>query len=779
MITLSRNRVVLGLKSILGRRNARPAGLSRETIIQAFRRYLGRDPESEAVIAAHQALGDEQALAHCLMASLEYATRIKAGKAVVPPPRKTRPASWKHYSSTRLGIAVFGNCQANGVAALIRAMTGGADVTVLDANQAMLDRLRSGDPATVAVLADNDLILSQGIGELFDIIDERYPWASPKVRRFPTVNFNAYHPDMVYVTDKTAGGIVKGPMDDYHSAIALWAWKQGLDVERTLGLFRSEVYEALGYFDYWPSAVRELERAGEHAGLPLGDLLEDWRRQGCWLYSLNHPKQGVLADVVRRLLLREGIEPIPNAEDYLTDTLAVHPAWPVYPEIGQRLGVPGHYLFKRAAGVGSAENPVPFMGLAEFVAGSFETYARQGRERLACARLESPRYGGLLALLNRAAAPRPAPGEAAQPISPDSLTTGGNPYRDLPDYRFWRRAVERVALRDIDPVIRPRFLLNPDHKVASAGSCFAQHIAQTLVRNGFPFLVTEPPTGLGPEEAARRQFGVYSARFGNLYTARQLLQLFDRAFGRFEPVDGCWVRPDGRLVDAFRPQVEPDGFALAEEVAQARVLHLQAVRRMFEELDVFIFTLGLTEAWRSRADGAVYPLAPGVVAGDMDPARYEFVNFRVAEVAADLRAFLTRLRAVNPRARVLLTVSPVPLIATYEDRHALVATTYSKSVLRAAAEEVIRDDPAGDYFPSYELITGNHSRGAYFEADLRSVTPGGVEHAMRLFLSHYVAGEATSTLAQELEREALQVRDIICDEEAIESGCGGASPTPG
>ena len=37
----------------------------------------------------------------------------------------------------------------------------------------------------------------------------------------------------------------------------------------------------------------------------------------------------------------------------------------------------------------------------------------------------------------------------------------------------------------------------------------------------------------------------------------------------------------------------------------------------------------------------------------------------------------------TPKLRILLTVSPVPLTATAGDDHVLLATTYSKSVLRA------------------------------------------------------------------------------------------------
>jgi hypothetical protein len=157
-----------------------------------------------------------------------------------------------------------------------------------------------------------------------------------------------------------------------------------------------------------------------------------------------------------------------------------------------------------------------------------------------------------------------------------------------------------------------------------------------------------------------------------------------------------------------------------------------------------------------------------VVAGEYDADQHEFVNFTVAEVASDLQAFIHRLLRVNPSARVILTVSPVPLIATYEDRHVLVSTTYSKSVLRVAAEEVCQHNAQCAYFPSYEIITGNYTRSAYYDDDLRSVKQQGVDHVMRLFLAHYSTAETNSSLADELMRENSELADVVCDEEAIE-----------
>lgn len=353
-----------------------------------------------------------------------------------------------------------------------------------------------------------------------------------------------------------------------------------------------------------------------------------------------------------------------------------------------------------------------------------------------------------------------------------------NPYRKLPDHQFWRRAVSAVEPFRVDPVVGTRFRIAPGERVATAGSCFAQHISRRLARIGFNYQVVEDGADLPEDERARRNFGVFSARYGNIYTSRQLLQLFQACFEGRVPAEATWTRRDGRHVDALRPSVEPDGHASAAAVLEARAEHLDKVRTLFETCDVFVFTLGLTEAWLAREDGTAYPLAPGVAGGEFDPARHAFHNLDIHEVLADMEAFLAGLRRVNPGVRVVLTVSPVPLVATYENRHALVATTYSKSVLRVAADMLYRAHDYVEYFPSYEIITGNFSDAAYYEADYRSVNPLGVDHAMRCFLRHFAEGQddlAERESHRPVDAPALpgreqdpEPRDLVCDEEAID-----------
>ena len=117
-------------------------------------------------------------------------------------------------------------------------------------------------------------------------------------------------------------------------------------------------------------------------------------------------------------------------------------------------------------------------------------------------------------------------------------------------------------------------------------------------------------------------------------------------------------------------------------------------------------------------------------------------------------------------------VSPVPLVATAEPgAHVLAATTYSKSVLRVAAETVRQRFASVHYFPSFEIITGAFNRGAYFAGDLRNVVEEGVSHVMRLFMHHATGNDAGQPLAKSNEGAqntyldaAHRLVDVECDE---------------
>lgn len=330
-----------------------------------------------------------------------------------------------------------------------------------------------------------------------------------------------------------------------------------------------------------------------------------------------------------------------------------------------------------------------------------------------------------------------------------------NPYRGLPETAYWRGAVQERHFFEIERLCAP-LQLTRQLQFATAGSCFAQHIGRHLRASGAGYMDMEPrPAFLDEAEGRRFGFGVYSCRYGNVYTARQLLQLAQEAQGQRQPADFIWEKA-GRWFDALRPGVDPVGHETPQQVADLRAGHLLAVAAMLRRMDVFVFTLGLTEAWVSRLDGTVYPTAAGTIVGNHDPARYFFHNFRYPEVLEDLREFWRLVRGVNPKARLILTVSPVPLNATASGEHVLVASTRSKAVLRAVAGDFCADEPDASYFPSYEIISTHSSRGMFFEPDLRNVNDCGVRLVMQHFFRLFADVEGPAM--------AEDNGEIICEE---------------
>lgn len=346
-----------------------------------------------------------------------------------------------------------------------------------------------------------------------------------------------------------------------------------------------------------------------------------------------------------------------------------------------------------------------------------------------------------------------------------------HPYKSQPDRAFWSRSVSRDFVPWHVPAVTVPLLRHDDH-IVSAGSCFASNVIPWLASGGLHYVTLETPHPAFEFLGENLGYRNFSAAYGNIYSARQLRQLLDRACGLFHPVEDRW-RVGQTVVDPFRPGLRHPATS-DREFDLLTAQHLAAVREAFATATVVLLTLGLTEGWVSLADGAVFPACPGTIAGEYDPAKHGFHNFTAAEVREDLVAFIAQLRSINPVCRVIITVSPVPLVATATDQHVLVATTYSKAVLRVAAGEVAEALDEVVYFPAYELVTGPQASGAYYAEDRREVTPEGVSVVMNALMANSmvhapegtplaapVVTAAPPTIESELSR---RIAEAECDE---------------
>ena len=172
-----------------------------------------------------------------------------------------------------------------------------------------------------------------------------------------------------------------------------------------------------------------------------------------------------------------------------------------------------------------------------------------------------------------------------------------------------------------------------------------------------------------------------------------------------------------------------------------------------------------------KESGTVYPTAPGTLVGEFDESLFDFKNAQFKEILHDFNLFqevLRKIRGGKPFT-CLLTVSPVPLIATAGGKHVLVSTVYSKAILRSVAGQLSANQAHIDYFPSYEIVTNPRIHSSGFADNLRSVRDETVETVMRhFFVEHPVLKSSQKMPCSEMPRPKNQ-DNIQCEEALMEA----------
>ena len=196
-----------------------------------------------------------------------------------------------------------------------------------------------------------------------------------------------------------------------------------------------------------------------------------------------------------------------------------------------------------------------------------------------------------------------------------------------------------------------------------------------------------------------------SAAWERVYNTFCLRQIFEYTFENRQPELRWWISPRSHKVqDPYRRIILYDSLEAAEtDFAH----HRNHSRRALQRAEVLILTLGLTEIWQDRVDGSVISLPSGPYVNEGgDMSRYEFKVSRYAENLANLERIHEIMAHHNPDCRLLVTISPVNLWATFrKDLDVISASCNSKSTLRAVADEFTQRHENVFYFPAFEMAT--------------------------------------------------------------------------
>jgi tetratricopeptide (TPR) repeat protein len=245
----------------------------------------------------------------------------------------------------------------------------------------------------------------------------------------------------------------------------------------------------------------------------------------------------------------------------------------------------------------------------------------------------------------------------------------------------------RDFLGDVEKLIRDHIAVNlnsepkfvkKETSFFTMGSCFARNLSRSLGESGY------------------------------LSRHMEISEHINTTFANRVFVD--WLR-DMDIDDAIRDRILellPQGWSKENTI--------EAIKNS----DVFILTLGVAAAFFDRTTGAFVLPRPSALNSRALAEKYLFRMASVKENVDNVLYLIEFIRSVAPEIRIVVTVSPVPLVASFGHESAVQADCLSKSTMRLVAHEVVNGSNISNilYWPSFEVFRwGGSNSSNYYAAD--------------------------------------------------------------
>lgn len=310
--------------------------------------------------------------------------------------------------------------------------------------------------------------------------------------------------------------------------------------------------------------------------------------------------------------------------------------------------------------------------------------------------------------------------------------------------RSWITVRQRFESGEPMPVHHtPKFTFTGDTPIFTVGSCFARAIEFVLEANGVPLLLAghgvpvEDFESWNPDKGRKVGAGLagrLSRGALHKYNVHSIAHDLRRVLlNERYPNEGLIEFGPDRWFDPHASGLRP---ASLETAIQNR-RRLEDATGTIRRAGVVFMTLGLTETWIDLETGLAMNRPPGGRDLVAHQKRFKFVDFGFRSIIQELEKSIALIRETcNPDMRFIVTVSPVPLGATFRSNDVLVSVSASKAALRAVAEELSRNHDCVDYFPSYEMVM-NSPRDIAWKPDKIHVQTQMVRHVTSTFMRLY------------------------------------------
>ena len=275
-------------------------------------------------------------------------------------------------------------------------------------------------------------------------------------------------------------------------------------------------------------------------------------------------------------------------------------------------------------------------------------------------------------------------------------------------------------------------------KVLLVGSCFADEIGEKMLRGGFEAMVNP---------------------FGTLYNPASIAASLLRSISEREYVKDSVELIHDELGGTWHSWMHHSRFSSAEQEMLIEKMNrtMHEVGTFLREADVLLVTLGTAIIYRIKETGML-------VANCHKQPDSLFVRERLSayDIADQWQMLLQLLESVNPKLKVIFTVSPIR-----HKRDGFHVNQISKGILLQSLDEIVNCKSSNSkcyYFPSYEIMMDELRDYRFYADDMIHPSEKAVEYIWQRFQDTYFDNKTKDAVAKATKKWTRQQhRQIVKD----------------
>lgn len=261
---------------------------------------------------------------------------------------------------------------------------------------------------------------------------------------------------------------------------------------------------------------------------------------------------------------------------------------------------------------------------------------------------------------------------------------------------------------EIFPSFSGDIKIHPTDKIILSGSCFSEEIGQKLYRGGWNTLIN--PLGI--------QFHPY-------VHGKLILHTIDQTI----PKDDFIIKRDELFFSLFH---HSSFYADTKERLISKLEEQQQnLRKAIEQSDYLFFTFGTAFYFYHKKKEITVANCHKIPQGEFEK--------KISEPSEIINLYIDvkeKIKKLNPKAKIFITVSPVRYL-----RHGIIENALSKSILLYAAHK-LSSEHGYYYFPSYELISEDLKDYRFYKEDLMHPNSMAVDYVWEKFSTALMTSES-------------------------------------